>query len=380
MYEQNNSPESEFLKKVFSDYYAAHFVDSVPQIERREFGYGILGRKIFNRNMAFSSAKEMNAFLVNEEPLFLSYSNACYKYPARKPMPTKELIGADIIYEFDADELGLSVEEIDGHQWFEKRHLDEAKKEVFKLLGFLEKDFAFSTEGVAINFSGKAGYHVHLRGKEFFSLNRTARIELVDYLTGNGMDFGALGYDLSSKQLSCPTGKGLWGKRLNSALKRILDKPPEELVAITGFQKKKVSSLLSAKADLVKSIDKGMLFPVDGRKSSEFWTKMLEACVAEEKSKLDRQTSVDMHKIIRVPETLHGETGMLAKVIPLKDFTAFNPFDDAVVLPGQEVKVFIQKAPRFYLKGKHYGPFLNEEVSVPLFCAVYLIGKGAELR
>ena len=76
----------------------------------------------------------MNDFLRNDSPLF-SYSNSCYKFPSNTPMVTKEWIKADLIYEFDADELGISIEEIDGVQWFLHEHLDEAKQ-VFRLIDF----------------------------------------------------------------------------------------------------------------------------------------------------------------------------------------------------------------------------------------------------
>jgi len=379
MYPINQSPEADFLRKHFAEYYLKHKIDSVPEVEKREFGFGVFKRKIANRNMSFSSLDEMNLFLREKVPLFFSYSNACYKYPAKSPMSSKELIKADIIYEFDADELGVKVEEIDGYQWFHKTHLDAAKKEVFKILDFLHDDLNFSEEGIAINFSGKAGYHVHLRGKEVQELTKQARIEIVDFLTAHNMDFNALGFNLSPKALSCPKGKGAWQKRLNAGLKTLFAKDQAEVALLTGYPKKKLDPLFKSKEDLLRSIEKGVLFPL-GRSTEDFWTKALEAVAASQKSLLDRQTSIDLHKIIRVPATLHGDTGMVAKVVSLKELADFNPFDDAIVFWDEKVRVFIKKAPKFSLKGTSFGPYENETIEVPLFCAVYLIGKGAVLK
>lgn len=377
MYPEGQSKESEFLKQKFSEYYSKHFIDLL-NVENREFGFGVFKRKIANRNIAFRDSKEMNFFLQNSKPLFFSYSNAYYKYPERKPMENKILLGADLIYEFDADELGLEVLEIDGKQWFEKKHLDEAKKQVYKLMEFLENDFGFIKEDFSINFSGKAGYHLHIRSEKIKDLNKQARIELVDYLTGSGIYFEKMGYDFEKGVI--PKTKGEWIKRLNEFTKQLLEKSPKELSVITGIQQKKISNLLENKKEVIEGFEKGVLFKLEGKKSNEFWKKLFEYSCEKQLSPIDRQTSIDLHKIIRVPNTLHGDTGLLAKTIKIEDLEKFDPFVDSVVFDNTPQRVFIKRAPKFTLKGEEFGPFENEEVQLPLFAAIYLIGKGAELR
>lgn len=382
MYAEQQTPEADFLKKVFSAYYQNNFIDSVPDIQFREFGFGIFKKKIANRNLAFSSADEMNSFLRTNNPMFFSYSNAYYKFPARTPMQDKQLFKADIIYEFDADELGLHVPEINGIQWFDLSHLNEAKNQVFRLLDFLEKDFNFSTDGLSINFSGKAGFHIHLRGKEIQALNKKARIELVDYLTAQNLDYVNLGFDLEA--LSCPFGKGLWQKRILLGIKNFFEKSPKEISLLTGFQPRKISSLTKDKKAIENALEKGVLMPLDGRKSAEFWRKVLDFAVSSQKIPIDRQTSIDMHKIIRVPQTLHGDTGFVAKSLSVDELKKFNPFDDAVVFDEkfakqfglEKVRVLVSSAPNFSLLGQSFGPFENSVEELPLFAAVYLIGRG----
>ncbi|KKW40743.1 MAG: hypothetical protein UY87_C0013G0016 [Candidatus Peribacteria bacterium GW2011_GWC2_54_8] len=55
-----------------------------------------------------------------------------------------------------------------------------------------------------------------------------------------------------------------------------------------------------------------------GKKSKQFWQLLLEHFVEGQKLFIDRQTSIDLVKIVRVPETLHGGTGLLAKKIQLE--------------------------------------------------------------
>lgn len=377
MYAEEESKESIFLKQKFSEYYSKNFIE-LSNIENREFGFGVFKRKIANRNIAFRDANEMNSFLRNNKPLFFSYSNAYYKFPEKKPMENKILFGADLIYEFDADELGLEVEEIDGKQWFEKKHLDEAKKQIFRLIDFLEKDFGFDSKEFSINFSGKAGYHLHIRSELIKNLNKQSRIELVDYLTGSGIYFEKLGYDFE-KGVVAKTKSG-WVERINSTVKEVLTLSPKELSIITGVQQKKISALLEKKEEVIDGINRGVLYKLEGKKSSEFWKKVFQNAVDKQLSPIDRQTSIDLHKIIRVPNTLHGDTGLLAKTIELENLEEFDPFVDSIVFDNTPQRVFIKKAPKFTLKGISFGPFENEEIEVPLFAAIYLIGKGAELR
>jgi DNA primase small subunit len=385
MYDQVQSNESEFLKKLFGAYYEKNFISSVPDPSFREFGFGVFKRKIANRNMYFASTEEMNLFLRQSKPLFFSYSNAYYKHPERTPMTAKELLKADIIYEFDADELGLEVEEINGIQWFMSEHLEEAKKQVFRLLNFVENDFGFSMDGVAINFSGKAGYHVHLRSKSIQDLNKRARIELVDYLTAHNMDLVNLGYDFEKTPFSCPVNKGRWGARLNNGIKEFFNKDAKSISKITEVPAKKVSLFLGEKPKLFDSMDKGTLLQLEGKKSKMFWTKVLEYVISKEMVPIDRQTSIDLHKIIRVPQTLHGDTGLVAKTISIDELKTFDPFKDSVVFNqtfakqfGVElVKLHIIKTPKFSIFGETFGPFENKDEELPLFAAAYLIGKGA---
>jgi DNA primase small subunit len=370
------SKEAEFMENIFSNYYSKNFVE-LSSIENREFGYGVFGRKIANRNLAFSSAKEMNYFLRNQKPLFFSYSNAYYKYPDRKPMLNKEIIKADLIYEFDADDLG-EVEEIDGQQWFSVEDLEKTKSQVFRLLDFIENDFNFPMDSISINFSGKAGYHIHLRGKEIQNLSKQARIELVDYILGTGIYFDNLGYDFEG--LLCAKGRGRWIERINSGLKNFFLMDAKTISNLTGFPAPKIKPLIaSAGKEIVSSMEKGYLFPISPRKNKEFWTKVFELVMEKEKIPIDRQTSIDLHKIIRVPETLHGNTGFVAKIISIDELKNFDPYKDAVVFGEERVRLFIKKAPKFCLKGQWFGPFENSEEELPLYCAVYLIGKGAKL-
>ena len=107
----------------------------------------------------------------------------------------------------------------------------------------------------------------------------------------------------------------------------------------------------------------------------KFWSSLLAYAVEKNTLAIDRQTSVDLHKIIRVPDTLHGGTGFLAKSIPLAEFKKFNPLKDSLVFSEEPVKVFIKNAPRFSLSNQTFESMQNQKTELPEFAAIYLMAR-----
>lgn len=398
--------EEAFLLRHFREFYSKNSIN-VPAVEEREFGTGIFGKKIAKRHLSFPSVEALNSYLRENVPFFISHSLAYYQYPERTPMHEKGFMGADIVYEFDADDLktdckrehdswhclhcgekdngsidscpkcGFAVQK---EQWFCPRCLDETKKQALRLVDFIENDFGLH-DGISVNFSGNAGYHVHLRGNNVRFLSQEARLEMLDYLTAKDIDLRKYGFVESGKMFLCPLpgeAKG-WGKRLLHSLDDLLSNGSlERIAALGGIPYAKARELLSNRELVLRTMmEKGILFSIPGRKNREFWESLLKHLTEFDALGIDRQTSIDISKIIRVPDTLHGGTGLIAKTIPLAKLKDFNPLDDAVAFPSNGVKIFINSSPKFYLKGSWFGPFSKEEAEMPLHAAIYLIARNS---
>ncbi|MBN1941598.1 MAG: hypothetical protein JW772_05445 [Candidatus Diapherotrites archaeon] len=398
--------EQSFLYKNFSEYYKKNEITEPPMPERREFGIGEYGKKITQRHLSFSGSREFNDFLQKTAPFYVSYSAAFYEKPAARPMSAKQLLGADIVYEFDADDIKTECKKDHDswvcpkcgssgkgsvaactecgspakiEQWFCNSCLGEAKKQVFKLTEFLENDLGFS-DGIKINFSGSAGYHIHLRSKKIHSLKQSARIELLDYLTATKIDFHSLGFAEEGRLLHFPKKENFaWAKRLASGLKKMIEESDsEKIAAIAGMQHSRVKAFLQNKKTILGHMDKGILFAYPGKKNREFWFSLLEHVLSTQKLDIDRQTSIDLNKIIRVPDTIHGSTGLVAKTIPMDCLQGFKPFADALAFEKTpSIKVLINSAPKFSLGSESFGPFENTQTELPLHAAIYLVAKQA---
>jgi len=135
------------------------------------------------RHKAFSRESEAFEYLRSMVPAHVYHSAAYYQFPGAATMKEKQWQGADLIFDLDADHLPPDVR---GKSYREM--LDAVKKETNKLLDFLLEDFGFSEDNVSIVFSGGRGYHIHVRDPRVLSLESPERREIVDYLSGTGLE------------------------------------------------------------------------------------------------------------------------------------------------------------------------------------------------
>lgn len=399
-----------YLRNLLSQYYSSLEVNSVPEISMREFGFGEFGKKISSRHLSFASSRALNSFLREKTPFYISYSNALYELPSARPMEAKKMVGADLIYEFDADDLktscklshdswkcascaaagkgnikacpecgsGTNVDE-----WVCPECLEEVKGQTARLIRALEGDFGFS-QGLSINFSGSKGFHVHIRSEKIRGFSRAARLELLDYLTGTNLDLKSLGFAANGKLFLCPK-KGSangWSKALLEGIEGIVEEGDVGKIAELGREglpKKNpvgaVQKLLKEKPRIISNMARGLLIGGGGVNASKFWPGILGSLAEGNSLGVDRQTSIDINKIIRVPQTLHGSTCLLAKSFEPKSLGQFDALKESVVLADREIKLAGASSPKFYLGGKWFGPFEDQEVSLPLFAGAFLLAR-----
>ncbi len=343
----------EVLRKA-SRWFYKRFNVGVSRLNEREFGFGVEG-KIDQRHLAFSSQKVLQQFLIEKAPLFLSYSTAFYRFPDRRPMEAKEWLGAELVFDLD----------VDVGNFFDKNAFEQAKEQVLRLIeDFLMGDFGFKREEISVNFSGHKGFHVHVLSEAVFPLSQKARRMLVDYIQGVGLRL-----DLFLER-AVVDGKEIW-----------VGPVPSE----GGFRGRfaRMFARLCDDAKLRQVIERGIWEPVMKRRSMR--KKMV---LALEKSKLigvriDAPVTYDIYRLIRVPGSFYGQTGWIAKPVPLSRLSDFCPLHDAVVLPMDRFMRVraLAEIPAFEFGGTSFEPFQRgEEKRVPIAFGVFLIGKGlAEL-
>ncbi len=335
-----------FLIKKFGEYYANADLYIPKDLEKREFAFVPLEQFpdfVMHRHMAFSSDHELKTYLRSNVPAHAYYSTAYYSNPSAE-MEEKGWMGADLIFDIDADHLP-------------KRSLKAAKIEVLKLVKILEEDFGVDERCVEIVFSGRRGYHVHIYDERFRSLGSAERREIVDYLTLNSLKNPE---SRQMKRIARCIAKYVENAIKDGRIERMLEKENEAMKTIL-----KTNLKVIAEGDF-------SLLP------KEVFDRAYNLCLSRLAVHVDPPVTADIKRLIRLPNSLHGKTGLKVTPIPLDEFEDFDPLRDAVVFGDEMVKVRILKRVRVRLKGEEFR-LTPGKGKVPEYLAVFLICRGVAL-
>lgn len=174
---------SRFLLKTFRKYYKSYTPWMPERHTKREFGFMFFDRDIMQRHLGFANPDELKAFMVSKVPMHSYYSTAYYRRPAAPTMEEKDWMGAELIFDLDADHLK------DADKMTYDEMLLRIREEMVNLVdSFLMGDLGFSEDQIQLTFSGGRGYHAHIMSPDVLTLGAHERRELVDYITYNGID------------------------------------------------------------------------------------------------------------------------------------------------------------------------------------------------
>jgi DNA primase small subunit len=350
--------EVQFIKKIFAEYYrTAEIV--IPSIEKREFGFGNR-KKIDARHLNFANLMEFRNYLTRNTPLFVSHSTAYYRYPGATPIQKKEWMGADLVFDLDIHAEG---------KYGAYALLEDMKQDLERLVDdFIVNDFGIAKEHVVIVFSGNRGYHVHVRDPAYLPLGGDERRELVDYIMGQGLDYTDFFYTDERKRLHGPSPEegGYRGRFARGVIRMLHEKPSE--ISRKFSKEKEREFFISGIND--GNWSKTSLGTKDFLKRFESVAKKLPVASVN----TDVGVTQDLSKLIRVPNSIHGETGLIAKIVD--DLESFDPFKDAI-LTGEPLKIrFTEDVPEIKAIGTE-GFKKDEEKELPVHLAVFFVQKGS---
>ena len=406
-----------FVRNKFSEYYQKHSPSIKPptQIEKREFGFLALKERFMIRHKGFKNVNDLTKFLKTLVPSDVYYSSAYYEKPEEK-MEEKSWLGADLIFDIDADHIptpcakthdkwtcnncgtagkGVLPEKCPacGEQKFDEKTwpcevcLESAKVETTKLIDMLTRDFGFHSKEISVSFSGHRGYHLHVETKEVQALDSMARKEIVDYILGIGLEtsFHGLGEERGEMKSSVLVGPSLddsgWrGRIARGTYEFLLTATPEELEKI-GLKKKIIDTLTQHKETILESWkEKGPWGAVKGV-GVKSWRKIAQRGADIQSAKIDTVVTTDVHRLIRLTNTLHGKTGLKKIEVPIPDIERFDPLKSAIAFKEGTVTILVSDAPEFRLGDQTYGPYKNRQIELPTAAALLLLCKGmAEVK
>jgi len=388
---------------MFSKHYTQEALFMPERFSKREFGFMFFDRDFVMRHLSFPTRAALKKYLVEQVPSHAYYSCAYYEEPDAPTMALKKWLGADLIFDLDADHVeGAKALPYD-------KMLAKVKVEVIRLIDeFLLGDFGFEESDLRIIFSGGRGYHIHISNPRVLKLSSHERREIVDYVTGTGLDI-----DWVFPSSSFETGRFM--DRIDTAQKRRMPgeaddgwrgrirKGIDKLFAeLDGLDKKgglvRIRELVTkANIDLGKKTLEGLYDDLFGGKSgsrgidrmksedtfevfsekrhADAFLAIVEVLVkGDMKGETDEPVTSDIKRLIRLPSSLHGKTGF--EVVPMsrEKLDSFNPFDDAVprAFGNTAVRIYCEKPIQVDLRANHYSLDQGEN-EVPEYVAVHLI-------
>ena len=95
-----------------------------------------------------------------------------------------------------------------------------------------------------------------------------------------------------------------------------------------------------------------------------------------ESAKIDTVVTTDVHRLIRLTNTLHGKTGLRKVRVPSNKIEDFDPWKNAIAFNSGTVKVHVLEAPQFRIGDESYGPYRDENIELPTAAAMLLLCKG----
>ena len=386
---------SRFLLKSFRKYYKENSPIMPERFTKREFGFMFFDRQIVQRHMGFPNTDELRRFMIAQVPSHSYYSTAYYRKPGAPTMEEKEWLGADLIFDLDADHLE-GAENMSYSEMMEK-----IKKEMMNLSdSFLFADLGFGEKDIHLTFSGGRGYHAHIPSKDVLTLGTHERRELVDYITCSGLNIDWIfpfqkvatsqfktstgsRTNVAKDRLVPPADAGGWRGKMRMGLMDVVndfcDLDPKILRRAYPSITSNSSTIINIQEDIRSSrkviFEKNTMATMN-RNSQEMLVKVMKEDVAPTLSaEVDKPVTPDIKRLIRLPGSVHGKTGLRETPITRQQLTDFDPLEDAVPSSYSDVPVRITMRRDFEFKMKGETFKLSGETEAPEFAAIFLIGR-----
>jgi len=383
-----------FLKEKFREYYQSSSMYIPHRLKNREWGFIMIDdnypdKTVMKRHKSFSSEKQLRSYVESMTPAHAYFSSAYYTNPGIPKMDGKEWLGADVVFDLDADHLSNSED-----LRYEEQ-LNEVKKETIRLIDdFLLDDLGFDLEDLIIVFSGGRGYHVHICSEDVRNFGSPERKEIVDYVYGTGLENiieesneRSESMDRAVNILKLNKDFSTWAERIHKWIVEVYLKEISKLDKSDAIEKlsmrkgvgetiaERIYEAIKVERKLNRIKETGNLDIAKGVPKI-FWMDLVSKAKKELRVEPDEPVTSDIKRLIRLPSSLHGGTGLIVRPMSFDELDNFNPLNDAVAFDNKDVDIKGNDDFSINLKGNEISIEEGKIKSVPEFAAVFLSCSG----
>lgn len=324
------------MRRDIRDYYSSRFdleklahVFSFDRFSQREFGFVSLTGKFF-RNISFENSKALSEFLIDRTPIHAYIGAIFNESPSREtPIHMLEWRGHELVFDIDLNEYDTvrkyvcdcqGADQVCTHCW-----------QLINLAIYIIDEslrFDFGLEKIHWLFSGRRGIHGWVLDHVALELNQEQRKSIVDYFSvihGEGetariQDRNKLMYDFRKRVERTVLKFFLQGIRRR---KDLLD---------LGFKSNKATEIMKQLEFQEGKIDENLAKTVNFElakinKYDEIMRRWLP--------RIDHKVTIDLRRLIRLPYSIHGKTGKIARIMNPSDIFSFNPEKESSIYSFQ---------------------------------------------
>ena len=369
-----------FIRNAFRDYYRSWSPDPVDLIHQREIGFiPFMGTMIRHRSVM--GMKDLKGFGARTVPRHLYYSTAYYRKPEERIMADKEWMGAELIFDLDADHI-----KVPGNPRYDQI-LDVVREHTLRLLErFLLSDIGIDPESILVTFSGGRGYHIHVKSESIYNLNSDSRREITNYIRGEGLDSASF-----PRMINDGTGiTGTWRQEIdrefckvftdietsqNSILREALGDGRRVNPYVSRLRKTAVGSSAESKLSVFSRPGPDKYLYMDEQDKlvlAHIISQVREEIMCE----IDEPVTTDIHRLIRLPGSLHGKTGLVVTPLNVDELRHYDPLSEcrAKIWADSTVNVFMESGYTIRFGGEIQN-IKSGEAEVPLDLGIFLLAQ-----
>ena len=370
---QEQSKSFLYISKLFKTYYSRATIFLPSDLDKREFAFQPLGKDTYVRHLSFRSEQEVRRYLVENTPANAFYSSALFLFPHLKDMEQKVWLGSELLFDIDADALpecegtiknvcldcGFSYpgikecprcgsKNIVEAESISQECLSKAANQTIKLIDVLKRDFGFTQ--ITVTFTGNRGFHVRVTcDKECMKLSSDERREIASYIKGLGLDFNLLniprgGRRERSRYIPHPADGGWRGR-----------------IGWEAYNKYKLD--VNKRYTINDLILMGIEFNVD-------------ELVKETTIYIDEKVTMDIHRLVRIPGSLHGKTGLPSIVLSPENLSSFQLSCDISPFKGKTTIIPLVDLSDITIFDKSIDLKKNEKTTIEHCYAIFLLLRG----
>ncbi|MEM1787052.1 MAG: DNA primase catalytic subunit PriS [Pyrobaculum sp.] len=300
------------IKVFFRNYYRNYAKFDIDFLERRELAFQLFDGAMI-RHKTFRTIEELKNFVIEKTPRHIYHSVAYYERPEEDDMDRKQWLGADLVFDIDGDH--LDTENCRESRLISIKCLDDAREEANKLIDILNLELGLKPTRVV--FSGNRGFHIHIADKEVYTLGAKERRELVNYIKAVGFDSRYYIYKSGRKIIK-----------------------------------------------LYEEVAEGNLIRVRMGVDNPKFVKV----------EIDEVVTQDVHRLIRMPGSINGKTGLASLLLNIQDLDKDieHIIENAIVFKKGNLKFKFEKPIADYVLFEKVNGREGEIKTLPAYLAIYL--------